>query len=514
MSQLIAIPEKFKKIATESEIYLLSCLISLDHGGVSVGLVRDQLPPPAGWVGRNHQTIYQAILDVHDNSGKHDVYTVHQELLKIGAYYQGTTDEDSFNISHLMDYLSRFVGPSNWNYHRDIVFNEYLRRLEATDIPIMLSSGIHGDPLQNLENLMEYLEDILSSLPTRSTHSMGALVDAEVEAAEYAREQRAEANKTHQMWIPGITTGIDTLDAILGGTRPGSLYILGARPSMGKTALMNQIFMNAELHGSGIPHTESMEMSAREIVRRAICGHAGVSMKYFEYGLLSDEEMAKVKIAARDISNLQQKIDDAGAKNLQRIKSSVKASIKKYGTNMVAIDNLSMADLGDTRNLQFSVDKFTAGLKQSARETQVGHWLMVHLSREVENRDVKRPQMRDFRNSGGIEQNADVCISLYLPIKYYQPGDRNNYCKKAHQDWWNNLEARGYDYHQIMEVFSQIMVVDVLKGRNSGTASTVLKYDMTKQLITDWEDYEIIEALGLQDHRAFIQKLKGYDNTI
>ena len=219
----------------------------------------------------------------------------------------------------------------------------------------------------------------------------------------------------------GIPTGYDAADAMTGGLQAGALWILAARPSMGKTALALNIAVNAAEYGAAVG-VISLEMSAKQLYRRALSSVSGVALPPGRRSF-SSAELRELVTAKGHLAEIALAVDERPGQTADTILASI-AALCADGADLIVIDYLGLISAGSAGaqyrgNKALEVAEITKSLKQAAREHEVPILLLAQLNRGVEGRNDKRPMMSDLRDSGAIEQDADVISFLYRE-EYYQ----------------------------------------------------------------------------------------------
>ncbi|MGF1560757.1 MAG: replicative DNA helicase [Geminicoccaceae bacterium] len=234
--------------------------------------------------------------------------------------------------------------------------------------------------------------------------------------------------------ITGVPTGLRDLDEKLGGLQPSDLLILAGRPSMGKTALALTIAANAAAHparGPAAKHCKgenfavgvfSLEMSAEQLAMRLIAAKTGFSSDDLRKGKLRDQDFTKVVQACTELGASPLYIDDTPALSIAAVRTRARRMMRQHGLALIVVDYLQLLS-GSGRNSQQNrvqeISEITQGLKAIAKELDVPVMALSQLSRAVEQREDKRPQLADLRESGSIEQDADVVMFVYRD-EYYQ----------------------------------------------------------------------------------------------
>ena len=225
--------------------------------------------------------------------------------------------------------------------------------------------------------------------------------------------------------LSGITTGFTDLDRLTSGLQRSDLIIVAGRPSMGKTAFALNVAQNAALKGATIC-IFSLEMSREQLVRRMLCANAGVDMQRVNTGNTTDADLIELSTALADLSATNIYIDDTAGVSVAEIRSRCRKQKSRGGLDLIVIDYLQlMKTAGNSDNRATEISDVTRSLKILARELNVPIILLSQLSRGPESRTSNghRPIMADLRESGAIEQDADVIMLLYRPAVYAEAGD-------------------------------------------------------------------------------------------
>jgi len=225
--------------------------------------------------------------------------------------------------------------------------------------------------------------------------------------------------------LPGLTTGFYDLDRLLAGLNGGDLVIVAARPSMGKTAFALNLVENAIMSRpawlGGVAPTAllfSLEMGAVQLVNRMLCSRAQVDAHKLRLGTLSHEDRQDLTGAADDFSGAKFFIDDNESLTIMGLRSRARRIKKMHGLHLVVVDYLQLLKAPHAENRLQEISQISRSLKALARELNVPVIALAQLSRQVEQRDPPRPQLSDLRESGSIEQDADVVMMLYRADYY------------------------------------------------------------------------------------------------
>jgi len=224
--------------------------------------------------------------------------------------------------------------------------------------------------------------------------------------------------------LTGVTTGFRDLDELTSGLQPSDLVIIAGRPSMGKTAFALNLAQNAAIKGKKTVCLFSLEMSREQLVQRMLCSDSGVNMQSVRTGSISDMDLVKIATSLDPLSKADIYIDDSPGCGVAEIRNKCRRLKSRTGLDMIVIDYLQlMQTSGKHDNRVLEISETTRKLKIMARELNVPVILLSQLSRGPEQRSDHRPVMADLRESGAIEQDADVIMLLYRPAVYDQSDD-------------------------------------------------------------------------------------------
>jgi replicative DNA helicase len=275
------------------------------------------------------------------------------------------------------------------------------------------------------------------------------------DAARMAVESAEEAFR-RDSHVVGVTTGLKDLDRKLGGLHPSDLLILAGRPSMGKTALATNIAFNAasafseRVDESGRTITDgghvlffSLEMSAEQLAARILSEQAEISSDAIRRGDISSEEFNRLVVASQKLHRLPLYIDDSPALTISGLRTRARRLKRQQKLHMIVVDYLQLLHPAPGRrseNRVQEVSEITRGLKTLAKELEVPVLALSQLSRQVENRDDKRPQLADLRESGSIEQDADVVMFIFREEYYLEKGQPIQGLEESQDKFLNRSE--------------------------------------------------------------------------
>jgi len=274
------------------------------------------------------------------------------------------------------------------------------------------------DGSQEPAEIIESMEKALLALQQRSRRQEGYVAAPEVLAETMVEIEEMLANRGA---LPGISTGFPELDAMLGGLRRGNLYLIAGRPSMGKTSMMLNIAAEAALRENASTVIHSLEMPATSIMQRFLAMEATVNMQALTNGTVTQAAAQRLREAAEKMASAPLKIDDNGSLTLSSLRSQARREAARAGLDVLMVDYLQLMSSGEREeNRTNEMSRISRGLKLLARELDVPVVVLSQLSRAVEARGNKRPLLSDLRDSGALEQDADVVVFLYRD-EYYDP---------------------------------------------------------------------------------------------
>jgi replicative DNA helicase len=293
----------------------------------------------------------------------------------------------------------------------------------------------------------------------------------------------AEVAYKRDSHITGVTSGLRDLDRKLGGLQPSDLVILAGRPSMGKTALATNIGFNA---AEAIKDAEtstrhrvaffSLEMSAEQLAHRIMAEKSGVSSDRIRRGDVKSDEFGRIVEAAQAMASVQFFIDDTPAMTVPGLRTRARRLKRQFGLDLIVVDYLQLMRYANPKpsdNRVQEISEITRGLKAIAKELQVPVLALSQLSRAVENREDKRPQLADLRESGSIEQDADVVMFVFREQYYHEraePKQRTDESTDKFQERMARWQERGERIHNVAEVI-------IAKQRHGPVGTLELYFD-------------------------------------
>jgi replicative DNA helicase len=359
-----------------------------------------------------HQLIYRAILRLFEKSHPVDLLTVTEELKKSG-------DLDAIGGGYYLVEMTNRVGSSaNIEYHARIVAQKHIQR-EL----IKVSTQIIRDAYEDTTDVFTLLDDAEKGLfnvtqnnLSRQYESMGELASKTLKILEELKDK--------EDGLTGVPTGFTALDRLTSGWQPSDLIIVAARPGMGKTSYTLALARNAAMDFNKGVALFSLEMSSTQLVQRLISMEAEISGSKLRSGKLEDYEWQQLHTTIERLSEAPIFIDDTPAINIFELRAKCRRLKMQHDIQLVIIDYLQLMSGGMESskggNREQEISQISRALKAMAKELNVPVIALSQLSRAVETRGgTKRPQLSDLRESGAIEQDADIVTFIYRP-EYYQ----------------------------------------------------------------------------------------------
>jgi replicative DNA helicase len=362
-----------------------------------------------------HQAVYQAMLDLYGESREIDVLTVTEHLRSIGRL-------DEVGGPAAVDALAGAV-PAAGNvreYARIVHNNALLRRLLKTTQEIQSNVYGHVAPAREVVEWAERdILDVAHDDRQKDFRSIGAVLDDEID-----KLQRLSVQHTA---MTGTPSGFKDLDEITGGFQPGNLIILAARPSMGKSAFVTNMAENAAIEHRKPVALFSLEMSEAELAQRFVASQARIKGEDLRKGRVAENRWPKILEASQRLADSPLYVDDSSDMSMLEVRAKARRLHQQNpgGLGLIIVDYLQLLRPdGRVESRVEQVGQMSRGLKILARELQVPVIALSQLSRAVETRTDKRPILSDLRESGQIEQDADLVMFIYRDEYYDRESER------------------------------------------------------------------------------------------
>mgnify|MGYP001264711132 CR=1 FL=1 len=372
-----------------------------------------------------HRVIFSAMLELYNKNEAVDMVTV-TEILK-----RDNKLEDIGGIAYITSLANVVLTAANVKYHAEIVAEKsVLRQLVRVSTEIAAMGYEANDDVGTLLDTAE--SRILEISNRKKKADFTPINDILMDSV-----QSIESLLQNKGGLTGLPAGFADLDKLTSGLHPSDFIILAARPSMGKTALALNIVQNVALRAhkviGGEPRSVaffSLEMSKEQLVNRMLCAEAGIDSQRLRVGEMHDEDWTHLWDACDTMSRAKIYIDDTAGITAMEMRSRARRLKAEHGLDLIVVDYLQLMQGSGKRNnsgdRQQEVSEISRSLKALARELDVPVLALSQLSRSVESRQVKRPMLSDLRESGSLEQDADIVAFLYRE-DYYNPETENKH---------------------------------------------------------------------------------------
>jgi replicative DNA helicase len=355
----------------------------------------------------SHQQVFEIIRHLFDSNEPIDAVTVSEGLRRDGSL------DRMGGIDFLTNLIDSVPSTSNVEYYAGIVEEHSLRRrLMKVGGDISVIAGQMTEPIAEVVDKAE--QAVFAVAERQVGDGLQAIDDLLGPAIEKAEElQRSGAAVT------GISTGFRDLDKKLAGLHPTNLIIVAARPGMGKSALALNMAQNVALNGNTVA-VFSLEMSREEVVTRMLCSKGRIDSQKLRTGSLNEGDFTKLSNAAGALYKQNIYVDDSPGLTVTEIRAKCRRLRRKPGLDLVVVDYLQLMNGSGQENRQQEIAMISRSLKSLARELHLPIIALSQLNRAVEAREDKRPRLGDLRESGAVEQDADVVMFIYRD-EYYFP---------------------------------------------------------------------------------------------
>lgn len=374
-----------------------------------------QILKPEDFYSRANALVFEAMMELFRKQAPADTITVRAWLVDRGALQKAGGDD------HLLSLTNTIPTIANIEDHAKIVREKAIVRRLITACHEIAATG-YGDYGETIQYIDEAEKRVFEIGKEQGGLPYEHIKDVVLRTFEqlHAAAQRKEA-------IQGLPTGFDKLDAMTAGLKGGELIIVAGRPGMGKTALgLNVALFACQARQTGVA-VFSLEMRKEELARRLLCSEARVDGGRLRTGMLSREDWTHLATAAGPLSELPLYIDDTAGLSIMQLRGKARRLKSEHGLGLIVVDYLQLMTAGRrVDNREQEISEISRSLKGLAKELDVPVVALSQLNRGVETRPGKdkRPQLSDLRESGAIEQDADVILFVYRPEVYAKDEER------------------------------------------------------------------------------------------
>lgn len=397
---------------TDAEASILGAILIDSDAIVKVAdIVR-----PEDFYDERHARIYEAVLQLYEKHSPIDVLTLSDQLKNTGMI-------DIVGGAGYLTELTNFVPTATHaDRYAEIIAQKSMRRRLIKASQAITELGF--DESQSLQELIENAETRLFEVSQQHIKQDISSIE-NILSSSFDRLDELHRDKGK---LRGIPTGYKDLDNILAGLQPSDLFILAARPSMGKTAFVLNLAHNIAVKAQQSVLLFSLEMGKEQLVDRLLAAEAGVDAWKLRTGNLTDNDFEKIGHAMGTLSEAKIYIDDTAGITVSDLRTKARREAHKQPLGLIVVDYLQLMSggarfSGESSRVQ-EISEISRGLKGVARELNVPVIALSQLSRSVENRSPQIPQLADLRESGSIEQDADVVAFIYRE-EYYNPETEN-----------------------------------------------------------------------------------------
>lgn len=396
----------------EAEQSVLGSMI-MDHDAV---IVASEILRASDFYRPDHAQIFAAIMELYTSGNPIDLITIQDKLVQHGVL------EQVGGLSYIADLASSVPTSAHIKQYAKIVQEKAtLRKLIKVSTDISAKSYEGEEPLDNIMNFAEKsIFDVLQNKKTEDFTGIDEIVLTSIEKIEEAHKSKGG--------ITGIETGFIDLDHRTAGLQPSDLVLVAARPSMGKTAFSLNIIQTAGIKNKKSVAVFSLEMSKDQLVSRMLCAEAMVDSQKARTGMLEPADWERIGQSLPNITSSRIFIDDTPGINVMDMRAKCRRLKMEKGLDLIMIDYLQlMSGVGDSgASRQQEISDISRSLKALAREMQAPVIALSQLSRACEQRTDHRPMLSDLRESGAIEQDADVVMFLYRDEYYHPDTEKKN----------------------------------------------------------------------------------------
>ncbi len=409
-----------------------------------------------------HQYIYEAIANLFRDSHPIDILTVTEELKRIGSL------KKAGGISYISELTTKVSSSANTEYHARIIAEKFIQRKL-----INISSGIIEESLDDTIDVFETLNkaeqelfNVTEGTLRKNYDTMGHLINIAL--------KNIENLKNKEDGLSGVPSGFGRLDKITSGWQKSDLVIVAARPGMGKTAFALSMARNIAITQEIGIAIFSLEMSSEQLVNRLISSESEINAGKLRKGELADHEWVQLHSKIKGLSQAPIFIDDTPAISVFEVRAKARRLVKKHGIKMIIIDYLQLMTAGGKGgNREQEISTISRSLKGIAKELNIPVIALSQVNRSLEQRSgigSKRPMLSDLRESGAIEQDADIVTFIYRP-EYYKI-----------QEWEDGDNCLGQ---------AEIIIA---KHRNGGLGDIRLKFQAEYAKFSDINEFNNIES--------------------
>ena len=409
---------------------------------------------------KSHRYIFEAIEKLQTAGNNVDILTLPDQLSKMGKIHEAG------GVAYLTEIYNTVSTSANILHYAEIVENKYLLRALISTSTEAIESAY--DETEEANTLLDRVSGSMFTLAEKKSKNTPELLDRAL-MSTYSQIQ-SWADREGE--ISGITTGYAQMDKITAGWQKNAMIVLAARPSMGKTQLALNFAMNAASSNCPVA-IFSLEMGKNELAMRLMSMEGKVPLGRLKTGNLNEEDWTKLGMGMANLSEMPIYIDDSTTLNILELRTKCRRLKKDKNIGMVIIDYIGLMETDNNVERHEGISRISRAMKGMAKELEIPVLVLSQLNREVDKRPDKRPLLSDLRESGAIEQDADMVIFILRP-EFYKLKDENG----------NDQEGRA--------------IVIIGKHRSGPTGDVDLRFDKTTLRFEDNYDKYAAERYGVQ----------------
>jgi replicative DNA helicase len=410
LQNISTLTDKLPPQNLEAERACLGSML-LDKEAIEVGI---DLLTGEDFYSEQHRIVYAALLELYSRSTPVDIVT-------LTDYLRGSGDLDrAGGVGYVSSLLDDVPTSANIEYYAKIVEQKSLLRklIRASSSVISMSYNTEKDAYEIVDEAEKLIFDVSERKGVRGYFSMNEVIKDSITAIEKLFHRGDN--------YTGIPSGFKELDDLTSGFQKSEFIVIAARPSVGKTAFALNIAQNAAIHGQLTVAVFSLEMSKEALTQRMLCSEARIDSQRLRKGLLRTEEWGPLTTAAGKLSEANIFIDETPGISDMQLRAKARRIQSRHGLDLVIVDYLQlMSSIRKKEGRTQEISEISRSIKALARELNIPVLALSQLSRAVETRGRdKRPILSDLRESGAIEQDADVVIFLYRDELYNPHSDK------------------------------------------------------------------------------------------
>ncbi|MCB1097899.1 MAG: replicative DNA helicase [Verrucomicrobiae bacterium] len=391
--------------SVEAEKGVLSCMLQAPKAAIGETVERvtaNHFHVPA------HQVLYELIIEINESGKPVNPVSVQQTLMD-----REILDQVG-GPAAVLDLFTFVPTAAHLSFYLDVLCEKYILRniIESCTNCVTFAYGNQ----ENVEMVLDEVERVVLGIRGEDKAKLKSMSDLVMEAIDEIEEMVANPGS-----LNGLPTGFSELDKMTNGLHGGEMFILAARPSMGKTSFVMNIVETLAVDNNIPCAVFSLEMSAKQLVQRLLCSRARINMLSLQSGMMRQSDIQNLTRAARELSAATIVIDDTPSISILELRHKTRRFRDQFGIKAIAIDYLQLMRSTSKRaqeNRQQEIAEISSGIKGLAKELDIPALVLAQLNRNPEGREGGKPRLSDLRESGSIEQDADI-VGLLVRSEYY-----------------------------------------------------------------------------------------------